>query len=153
MRVCLRLVVPYLGYRVASLTGAGGQGRAPLVFLVGAYLSLLDPIHAILSFMDRFVAFLAAHTLIFICLAIFDPSLQWSCVCWAEGRKAPSKVIDYRMWLLYLIYPLAAVVLSLVLGCVSSSLSFSRGVRVGRRLDLWGVLTECVPASLTSCGA
>lgn len=153
MRVCLRLVVPYLGYRVASLTGAGGQGRAPLVFLVGAYLSLLDPIHAILSFMDRFVAFLAAHTLIFICLAIFDPSLQWSCVCWAEGRRAPSKVIDYRVWLLYFIYPLAAVVLSLVLGCVSSSLSFSRGVRVGRRLDLWGVLTECVPASLTSCGA
>ena len=155
VRLCLRLAVPFGCHRAVAIAGVGGSGRALLVFLVGAYLSLADPIHALLSFMDRFVAFLAAHTALLLSLYLFDPSLLWSNVSWAQGchleDKRGSYTIDYRAWLLYLLYPLAAVAFSLLLGCVSSSITFSRGVRVGRRLDLFDILTECVPAALRSC--
>ena len=93
VRLCMRLVVPYLGHRVINLAGVGEKGRAPLVFLVGAYLSLSDPIHAILSFMDHFVAFLAVHTLLFCSLAVFDSSLYTGAVLAGPKGAVLSKAL------------------------------------------------------------
>ena len=104
------------------------MAEPPWFSFVGAYLSLsLTLSMPSYLFMDRFVAFLAVHTLLFCSLAVFDPSLHWSSVGWAEGRSALNKPLDYRWLLLYFVYPIVALILSLVLGCVVIPELFERG--------------------------
>ena len=154
IQALLRMTTPYLAFKSAQLVGFKGTYSLSIL-ITGAYLSFAEAAHSLIAMaLSGPCAVLAGFHVIGGATAYFvDSSLHWS---GPSGRSSWRLVssghgpMNYRSITLFILYPAVMMAVALFLGCLYSSRSFSRGVQLGKRIDL-SELFMCIPYSLRRC--
>lgn len=149
----LRMVTPYLIFKFAQTAGVRGTHAMAILF-TGAYLSFAEVVHSLVAsaLSGPYAVLLIVHFSFVGTAYHLDLSLHWSALgasLWQLKRPSADPT-NYRTLALCTLYPAVMVTLAMLLGCFSSSRSYSRGVQLGRRVGLSELLT-CIPGSLQQC--